>query len=214
MVDFLIDEYGVPKAWTSGDVVHPNEPHNIQQYQVSPDQIIFFGRFVVRNFADDHETVMLPPVGKVYRDLLGVSLNTNSFHMVDVDSSTKMKAYKGNDIVPVGMIDTTFSVAMDMVIQDGTTDVLTAPLSVICSADNTAGKLYVGTTPPANSIALISDKFSLRTRQDIKSSTNYYLYIKAGTQLQTDYNQTDTTKADFLKNKPALSTKTINSGDK
>jgi hypothetical protein len=66
----------------------------------------------------------------------------------------------------------------------------------------------VGSTPPAGSIPLISDKFSLRRGPDITSDKQCYLYVKAGTQLQTDGAQTDTRRADFLKNPPELS-KTI-----
>jgi hypothetical protein len=103
MVDFLIDSYGVPEPWGIGDVVYPNEPHNIQQYQVSPENTIFFGRFVVRNFADAYETVMLPPASTAYSALLGISLNTNPFHMLS-DGVTKTKAYAEFDTVPVAML--------------------------------------------------------------------------------------------------------------
>jgi hypothetical protein len=30
MVDFLIDDYGIPALWVVGDAIYPNEPHNIQ----------------------------------------------------------------------------------------------------------------------------------------------------------------------------------------
>lgn len=110
--------------------------------------------------------------------MLGISLSGNKFHM---DDSTKMRVYRDKDaIVPVGMLDCTLSVMMEMQIKDGTADVLAAPLAVICAADNTAGKLYVGTTPPAGSIVLPADKFSLRRGPDITSDTQCYLYIKSG----------------------------------
>ncbi|MDR1334409.1 MAG: hypothetical protein LBJ71_04265, partial [Holosporaceae bacterium] len=158
----------VAHAFVVGQLVKPSEPNDLETLPIGEDIVV--GRFV-KKLVDSTgcERIYAMATGDTVDSLFGITLNDNPT-ATRIDSPRTTYSYQRGDAVAVGRLSSKLSIRPEILVQDSTTDILNAPLYVVCGGDD-SGKLLVADTDPTPSetttyIALDHSSFNLRSEID------------------------------------------------
>jgi hypothetical protein len=160
-----------------GQLIKPNKPNDLETLPIGED--ISVGRFVKKVVdANGYEKIF----NMAFNDTAayGISVNDNPT-ATQVGTQGTVHSVKRGDVVLVGRISSKLTTRPELIIQDGTTDILNALLYVICGGAD-SGKLLVAKTAPTPSattsyMALPNTVYRLRMTSD---TNELYLEVTPG----------------------------------